>query len=282
MDQPISGYDSLPSCPADDLPAASQALARHGFVILTDAVPEDVAADLAARVLAVPQRAPGVEGYEFVVALLNTDQKFLQLAMHPTVLALARQVLGGRAEPALNAFAWPVEDQVRLGTVDGLVAHPGSALGAWHMDSPMGQLHPDRPLPDFPIIVNAIWMLTPFREETGATRLVPGSQERRMLPPPVCEALPDQRICTGRPGSVLVLPNTIWHAAGANRSQQPRVAVACNYQPWWVGRLTMDMYPIERDVWERLPAAAQALTRHQLSWDTDFRGVRSDVDAADK
>lgn len=282
MDQPISGYDSLPSCPADDLPAASQALARHGFVILTDAVPEDVAADLAARVLAVPQRAPGVEGYEFVVALLNTDQKFLQLAMHPTVLALARQVLGGRAEPALNAFAWPVEDQVRLGTVDGLVAHPGSALGAWHMDSPMGQLHPDRPLPDFPIIVNAIWMLTPFREETGATRLVPGSQERRMLPPPVCETLPDQRICTGRPGSVLVLPNTIWHAAGANRSQQPRVAVACNYQPWWVGRLTMDMYPIERDVWERLPAAAQALTRHQLSWDTDFRGVLSDVDAADK
>ena len=281
MDQPISVPESLPSCPADDLSAASKALSRHGFVILTDAVPEDVAADLAERVLAAPQRAPGVAGYEFVVALLNTDQKFLQLAMHPTVLALARQVLAGRAEPALNAFAWPVEDQVRLGTVDGLVAHPGSALGAWHMDSPMGQLSPERPLPDFPIIVNAIWMLTPFREETGATRLVPGSQDRRALPPPVCDALPDQCICSGQPGSVLVLPNTIWHAAGANRSPLPRVAVACNYQPWWVGRLTMDMYPIEREVWERLPADAQALTRHQLSWDTDFRGILADADAGE-
>ena len=282
MDQSISGDALLPSCAADDLPAASQALARHGFVVLTDAVPEDVAADLAERVLAAPQRAPGVQGYEFVVALLNTDQKFLQLAMHPTVLALARQVLAGRAEPAINAFAWPLEDQVRLGSVDGLVAHPGSALGAWHMDSPMGQLNPERPLPDFPIIVNAIWMLTPFREETGATRLVPGSQHRRTLPPPLSEALPDQQVCVGQPGSVLVLPNTIWHAAGANRSPQPRVAIACNYQPWWVGRLTMDMYPIERDVWEQLPPDAQALTKHQLSWDTEFRGELSDADTGEE
>ena len=269
----------LPSCPADDLTEAGLALQRDGFVILTDAISADVAGDLAERVLAAPQRTPGVEGYEFVVALLNHDQRFLQLAMHPTVLALARQVLGGRLEPAVNAFAWPVDDQVRLGTVDGLVAHPGSELGAWHMDSPMGQLDPQRPLPDFPIIVNAIWMLTPFRESTGATRLVPGSQHRRSLPPPVCDALPDQQICCGQAGSVLVLPNTIWHAAGANRSDQPRVAVACNYQPWWVGRLTMDMYPIRPDVWERLPPAAQGLTRHQLGWDTDFQGVVYQADS---
>lgn len=70
----------------------------------------------------------------------------------------------------------------------------------------------------------------------------------------------------------MIIPNTVWHAAGSNRSKQPRVAVACNYQPWWVGRLTMDIFPINPDVWEQLPPAAQALTKHQLEWNTDFRG----------
>ena len=74
-----------------------------------------------------------------------------------------------------------------------------------------------------------------------------------------------------------MVPNTVWHAAGANRSQQPRIAVACNYQPWWVGRLTMDVYPIRREVWEELPPAAQALTRHQLDWNTEFHGVVNEV-----
>ena len=34
----------------------------------------------------------------------------------------------------------------------------------------------------------------------------------------------------------------------------------------------MDVYPIREDVWERLPPEAQALTKHQLEWNTDFSG----------
>ena len=257
---------------SDDVQQAVEAIASDGCVVLENAVSESVAADLTELVLSSPTRTPGVSGYEFVVCLLNHDQRFLQLAMHPTVLELARHLLGGRTEPAPNAFAWPAEHQVLLGSVDGLVAHAGSDPGWWHMDSPMGQLNQSRPLPDFPIIVNTIWMLTPFREETGATRVLPGSQHFRHLPPATQEALDGQVHCSASPGSVLVVPNTVWHAAGTNQTDQPRVAVACNYQPWWVGRLTMDAYPIDREVWEKLPPKAQALTRHQLEWNTEFRG----------
>ena len=222
--------------------------------------------------LSSPSRSPGVGGYEFVVSLLNYDTRFLQLVMHPTALAVVRHLLGGRREPAPNAFAWPVEDQIRMGTIDGLVAHPGSEPGWWHLDSPMGQLNPSRPIPDFPIAVNTFWILTPFREETGATRVVPGSQKRRHMPPATQDDMEDQAVCCGSPDSLVIMPNNVWHAAGANRTDQSRVAVACLYQPWWIGRLTMDAYPVRKDVWENLPPDAQALTKHQLDWNMDFRG----------
>ncbi len=262
----------MQTVPANNVQQAIETIESDGFVVLENVISESEAAELADLVLSSPHRAPGVAGYEFVLCLLNHDRRFLKLAMHPTVLKLSRHLLGGRTEAAPNAFAWPSEDQVRLGAVDGLVAHQGSEPGWWHMDSPMGQLNQERPLPDFPVLVNAIWMLTPFHEETGATRVLPGSQRFRRLPPATQESLEDQVHCCAPAGSVVVVPNTVWHAAGANRTQQPRVAVACNYQPWWVGRLTMDIYPIDRKVWEELPPDAQALTKHQLEWNTDFRG----------
>ena len=262
---------------AHDVPKAIEALESDGYVVLEDAVSADVAADLAESVMTAPQRVPGAPAYEFALCLLNHDVRFLQLAMHPTVLKLAGHLLGGRTVPAPNAFAWPAEDQLRLGSIDGLVAHEGSELGWWHMDSPMGQLNQSRPLPDFPILVNAIWMLTPFSERTGATRAIPGSHRYRRLPPATQEVMEGEVFCCGSAGSVAIIPNTIWHAAGANQSQQPRIGVACNYQPWWVGRLTMDVYPVSREVWETLPPAAQQLTKHQLEWNTDFRGDLTEV-----
>lgn len=243
-----------------------------GYVVLEDAVSEAEANELAELVLTSPHRAPGVSGYEFMLCLLNHDTRFLKLAMHPVVLALARHMLGGRTEPVTHLFTWPPEDQVRLGSVDGLVANPDSESGWWHMDPPMGQLNQSRPLPDFPFAVNAIWMLTPFTGETGATRVMPGSHKYRRLPPTTQGALEGEVDCSGPPGSVAVLPNTTWHAAGANRGARSRIGVACNYQPWWVGRLTPDVYPISREVWEKLPPDAKALTRHQLDWNTDFHG----------
>ena len=40
----------------------------------------------------------------------------------------------------------------------------------------------------------------------------------------------------------------------------------------------MDIFPIDREVWEKLPADAQALTKHQLEWNTDFQGEVKDHD----
>jgi len=263
---------SLSSVPADDIEGAARLIEQEGCVLLEETIPPQEAAELAELVLSSPLRAPGVKKYEFVLSLLNHDSRFVQLVTHPSVLELARRLIGGRTEPSPTFFTWPPEDQIRLGSIDGLVAYPGSEPGPWHLDSPMGQLNSDRPVPDFPIGVNFFWILTPFTEETGATRAMPGSHRDRQLPPATSDDLEGQAVCCGSPGSVVIMPNNVWHAAGANRSDQPRVGVAAFYQPWWVGRLTMDVHPVRRDVWEKLPADAQALTKHQLDWNMDFQG----------
>jgi ectoine hydroxylase-related dioxygenase (phytanoyl-CoA dioxygenase family) len=264
------------SIPADAIDAGVEMLDTDGYVVLENAISEDAAADLAKLVLSSPQRIDGVKGYEFCPGLLNHDPAFLDLCTHPGVMQLTRHLIGGRTGSGSHYFTWPEADQVRIGAVDGLVAHPGSENGWWHQDSPAGQLNPDRPLPDFPFMVNVFWILTPFTERTGATRFVPGSHRVRELPPPTQDDLDEQVFCEAPPGSVAIVPNTLWHAAGNNRSDAPRVGIACNYVPWWLGRLTMDNVPVRRDVWEQLPPEAQAMTKHQLMWHTDFLGELRD------
>ena len=273
---------------SDDVEQAIEAIASDGCVVLENAVSESDAAELAELVLNSPTRTPGVSGYEFVVCLMNHDLRFLKRAMHPTVLELARHQLGGRTEPAPNAFAWPEEHQILLGSVDGLVAHSGSDPGWWHMDSPMGQLNQSRPLPDFPILVNAIWMLTPFSAESGGTLVVPGSHRWPRNPaagdmPEVDnEAVyPTERHVEGPAGSALVYDSRLWHAVAANRSDQPRVALIVRYAPWWLnlnptlvgrpehqamvvetGGKNYEMAPLDREVFARLPCQVQPLYRH--------------------
>ncbi|GIT31210.1 MAG: hypothetical protein Ct9H300mP1_32560 [Planctomycetaceae bacterium] len=245
---------------------------------------ESEAAELAELVLSSPTRSPGVSGYEFVVCLMNHDLRFLKLAMHPTVLELARHQLGGRTEPAPNAFAWPVEHQILLGSVDGLVAHSGSDPGWWHMDSPRGPTKPkSRPLPDFPFPGKTDLDADPFfREETGRPACCREASTSATFRRQPGKALEGQLTVVLRPVALSCCQTPSGTPAGTNQTQQPRVAVACNYQPWWVGRLTMDAYPFDREVWEKMPPEAQALTRHQLEWNTDFSGELTDTSAPEK
>jgi ectoine hydroxylase-related dioxygenase (phytanoyl-CoA dioxygenase family) len=137
--------------------------------------------------------------------------------------------------------------------------------------------------PDFPMGVNCIHMLTDFSRENGCTRVVLGSHWRREVPPIFADGRHQGKVwsalelsaeegeqssgCIGPAGSVAVVCNNTWHAAGANRTLAPRVGVAISYAPWYLGRITMDMVPITPTAFGRLQTAAgRALTKHQLGW----------------
>jgi len=254
---------------ATNEPESPEALARQaeedGFVILKNMIPEEKATLFAGLVASAPRGTPE-QGWEARTGLLDHDVTFAELVTHPTVLAIVRELIGGRTKPVPNAHAWPVEDQVRLDCCDALVAHPGSESGWWHLDSPMAQLNPSRPVPDFPITVNVIWMATSFSRANGATRVMPRSHLLRRVPDASRESLPGEFHLCGDPGDVGIIPNTTWHAASPNQTNDDRIGVACYYVPWWVSCTNPDITPIRLSSFERLPEAAQVLIQHQLQW----------------
>ena len=53
----------------------------------------------------------------------------LSLRAHPSLIAVAQRVIGGRTEPELNASSVPLENQLRLNDANGVVVEPGSNTG---------------------------------------------------------------------------------------------------------------------------------------------------------
>lgn len=206
--------------------------------------------------------------------MFNVDSRYMQLAAHPALIAIAQLVIGGRTEALRNASAVPLANQLRLNDANGVVVEPQNRNGFWHCDAPTGQLHPDR-IPDFATTLTIIWMLTEFSETTGATRVVPMSNKLRRLPPAElqgpgvsldgCSGADDTPLL-GKPGSVAIIGNTTWHTLGLNTSTEPRVGLQCTLYPWFIDRLGGKQLPVSREVWQTLDPVGQNLTRHMLSW----------------
>jgi len=73
-------------------------------------------------------------------------------------------------------------------------------------------------------------MLDDFTPANGATRMVPGSHLWRRLPPPeMYEAHPEQQLVTGKAGTVVVMNAHMWHGGTANRTGAPRRAMHVYY-----------------------------------------------------
>ena len=261
--------------PIGDFDAARQCLDEQGYVLFDKVLDQEKAARLARKVLDAPRREIVGETYEGTAGLLDYAPEFAELIIHPQILSLVHYLVGGRSESTDNAFAWPQEDRVRVFCVDALISHPGSRAQCWHRDPPAHQaVRQGRPLPDFATSVNVLWILTPFSRITGATRVLPGSHRSRQMPPATCDKLEGEISLTADPGSVALVPNTLWHAAGANRSEHARIMVSCAFNPWWIGRLSPDNDPISRRTWEQLPPVAQQLTEHQLYWKPSSQRTR--------
>ena len=94
--------------------------------------------------------------------LLTYDDLFWEVPLHENVLPVVERVLD--RECLLSSFC-------------SLVLGPGQEAQPIHEDTQLIPL----PRPHIPIPVNAIWALSDFREDNGATRIVPGSHKYRFL-----------------------------------------------------------------------------------------------------
>ena len=178
---------------------------------------------------------------------------------------------------------------VRVSSVGAVMNHPGNARGYWHSDWPFNQTvasHVPAPYPDAVMHVTAIFMLSPFTEETGGTLVVPGSHRSSTNPSGENgvdrdSPYPTEINAQGEPGDVLLFDSRLWHSVAPNHSDRARTAVIARYAPWWLNLSVQrpgtpdhtqivvetggkpSVVPlVKRDVFESLPEEARALFRH--------------------
>lgn len=140
-----------------------------------------------------------------------------RLVEHPVIHGVARRLLG---------------DDCVLGDVSATSIGPGTEGGPWHLDNPLTQM--PEPLPDFPIGFQVGWMINPFTQENGATRVVPRSHLTRRRPDWKKGDRENELALTGPAGSAAIWIGGTWHRAGPNTTDKPRRAVISFYQCSWI------------------------------------------------
>lgn len=136
--------------------------------------------------------------------LLSRDPVFSDLVEHPISLEMVKSVIG-----------WPA----LLGNISANITGPGGGEMVLHAD----QISIPEPWPAEPQGVNIAWCIDDFTDETGATRIVPGSHLRHRKPTPA-EAEIDTVPLEAPAGSMIVMESRLWHKTGFNRTKDRRRA----------------------------------------------------------
>jgi ectoine hydroxylase-related dioxygenase (phytanoyl-CoA dioxygenase family) len=186
-----------------------------GYAVLPGGLSAEDVADLGARLDRVMARQVEEFGSDRLAAVgdaltarcpLAYDEAFVGLASHRDVLALCRELLG---------------EYVVLTQQNGVINPPHQAHTqlSYHRDLPYQHFVSSRPL-----AISALFCIDPFRIETGATTVIPGSHRMEAFPSDQVAASLDTSV-TADPGSFIVFDSMLFHRAGANRSDRPRRAV---------------------------------------------------------
>ena len=142
--------------------------------------------------------------------LPNKGEIYEQLVARPKVMPFFEHLLGA---------------DYTLSTLTSNIIDPGAPDGGYHVDSVLGVM--PEPLPSFPIVANSLWLLDDFTPENGGTRHVPGIHRQQIKPPPGTTHHPDEVRLSAPKGSVFLFNGAIWHSAGANQTDEKRVALIC-------------------------------------------------------
>ena len=129
---------------------------------------------------------------------------------------------------AANAFLLRFAERIVLHLTQTIYIDPGQGEQLLHRDRLAWGKHLPRDLePQF----NAIWALTDFTADNGATRVVPGSHEwpwrREAQSDEVCQAEMSR-------GSVLLYSGSVIHGGGENRSEESRMGLNMTYCLGWL------------------------------------------------
>jgi ectoine hydroxylase-related dioxygenase (phytanoyl-CoA dioxygenase family) len=209
---------------------------REGFTVIDNAIEPDLVDLLKADIERLErERAIGAgenlfEGFKTkrVYNLLARGKAFERAAEHDHVLPVVERVLD-------RGFL--------VSTVSSVVIEPGEDAQPIHADDQLIPL----PKPHQPLTCTVMWALTDFTEETGGTRLIPGSHKRDGNPD-MMATHDDVQSTVMKRGSVLIYNGSLWHGGGANRSNERRFGLAVGYCVGWMRQQENQQLGIPREV----------------------------------
>jgi ectoine hydroxylase-related dioxygenase (phytanoyl-CoA dioxygenase family) len=243
---------------------AVEQIARDGYTILERVVPPELVAELVERVDDAMVRHEVAFGTNTFLGhhtrrlfnLLARDPAFAAVPLHPPVLDVAERVL---------------DDGLLLSSLTAIEMNPGQAAQPFHADDGSIPL----PRPHVPLTCVAIWALTDFTEENGATRLVPGSHRADRIPRK--GEAPDEVVQAIMPaGSVLVYNGSVWHGGGVNRSDTRRMGIVSNHCAGWVRHEENQLLALSREQVAQLPPRLRRMVGYGI-----YRGLIGHVDQVD-
>ena len=236
---------------------------EQGYTVLERAIDAQAVAAIRDALLRV-ERSQGLgyaktrfEGLNTVRInnLLVHDELFWQVPLQPQVLAIAEALL---------------DRELLLSSLCSLTLGPGQTAQPMHEDTQQIPL----PRPHPPLSINAIWALSDFTADNGATRIVPGSH--RFDHAPEYGRAYDSVAVLVPAGSIVVFDSALWHAGGANTTSERRWALSCYYCAGWMRQQENLQLGIPRDVAARFPRRLQELCGYSV-----YRGQWGHIDNRD-
>ena len=250
---------------SEELQTHLKAIEDDGFTILEGVFSADRAEAFRETVRRVEQESllplePGEteedSSFYRTAGLLQIDPMFWDVPIDPVVTEVVEGILG--PDFLLSTFSG-IDLKPNQKTIQPL--HPDDAL------VPLSRPH------ERVIGCTAMWVVTPFGERTGGTRLLPGSHREPLdlLFNQDSERLEKTIQPEPAPGSVLLFDHALFHGASDNHSDQWRLGLQVSYHAGWIRPYTnwFRSIPIEevRDFPERL--------RDLLGYKTFMGGIGS-------
>lgn len=217
-------------------------LDREGWVILPGLLSPEKLADLRAGMDELHKVTPfgrspfEGENAQRIYGLMGKMPAVWELAAHLDVLAVV--------EGHLN-------DQIQLSSAAFYSLFPGQAAQVLHEDDTYYRT--GKPFP--PISVSVAWPIDDYREDNGATIVMPRSHKQPDYHNP---GLPTTRAVTPA-GSAILWDGSLWHAGGANNSDAIRRSIILTYNRGWLRQQENLYLSVPRDTVRRMPRVVQRL-----------------------
>lgn len=229
----------------------AETLLRDGGVIVESAAPEGALE----RILAELDPPFAEQGHKFandfngyttlrLGGVLGLSRAAADLIAHPLVMAVADHVL------KRHCISY------RIGSSTAIRILPGEKAQVLHRDD---DFYPIR-IPGVEFQISAMWALSPFTEENGATRVVPGSQDLRPI-----DGIAESEITQAgmAPGSVLFYLGGTVHGGGANRASEPRTGLITTYSLGWLRQEENIYLTVPRAMADSYPEPVRRLMGYQ-------------------